>query len=136
MQSQELIRAAAAVIRNGGWSQGTAARDAMGNEVPLFGGTRGDASRAGVNPEAVSFSIYGALVKAMGAAGSGVADPGMMWETLRRMSGVEHGVPAGGLNHVHSVITYNDGADRTVEQVLSFLETCALTIEAKAEGGA
>lgn len=130
MQPHELIRAAAEIIKTGGWSQKAAARDHLGVEVPLFGGVTGDTSRAGVNQAAVRFSIYGALVKAQAIAGTSVANPGLMWHTLHQLAKAEPGAPVtGGTNYVHPVLGYNDHEGRTVEEVLSFLETCALTLE-------
>lgn len=133
MQPQELIRSAAKIIKEGGWSQGAAARDHNGDEVPLFGGVSGDTSRAGVNSAAVSFSIYGALVKAQSIAGAAIPNPGLMWDTLYRLAQAEHDIPAGGSNYVHPVIGYNEAEGRTVEEVLAFLEACAVEIETPAE---
>lgn len=130
MQPHELLRAAAEIIRTSGWSQGTAARDHNGDKVELFDGVKGDMSRAGVNGAAVRFSIYGALVKAQANAGTTVANPGLMWETLRLLALSEPGAPApGGANYVHPVIGYNDHEGRTRQEVLSFLEHCAGVVE-------
>lgn len=142
MQPQELIRAAAEVIRNGGWSQGTAggvlvhARDHAGEAVSLYGGVSGDSSRAAVNGAAVAFSIYGAMCKVIGSAGSGIANPGLMWHTMYRMADLAHGIPLGGTNHANPIIGYNEAEGRTVEEVLAFLESCAVEIETPAEASA
>lgn len=138
MQPQDLIRSAAKIIKESGWSQGAAARDHNGAEVPLFGGVSGDTSRAGVNSAAVSFSIYGALVKAQATAGAGMIQNlvGMMWDTLYRLARAEHGIPPGGTNYVHPIIGYNEAEGRTVEEVLAFLEACAVEIESPAEASA
>ncbi len=67
-----MLREAAKVIE-AGWSVGAAARDAAGNQVPLFVG-----ERSAVNPAAVSFSLYGAIVK----AGRRGAANGQLWHVL------------------------------------------------------
>jgi hypothetical protein len=136
MQAQELIRAAAEVIRSGGWSQGDHARDMLGRGVPLFGGTGGESARAQINPDAVAFSIYGALVKAAAVNRANV--PPALWVLLveqaaKELSEATPGPKAvpGGTNHLNALILYNEHMDRTEAEVLSFLETAALTIEAR-----
>src|SRR6266705_3220544 len=113
MKPFELVRAAADVIRTGGWAHGLDeagiginARNYAGKEVPLMLPGTGETSRASLNPDAVSFSIYGALVK---AAGGGMIENGsLLWDTLHDMSQAATGVAHGGLNHVHPVVQYNE----------------------------
>lgn len=129
MNEAELIRAAAELIRKGGWSQGAAARDAMGNQIPLFTAAatgQTDASRASINPAAVSFSIYGALAK-IGYANSGAVSMGMLWQTMADMARLE---PCN-VAHVHPIIAYNDHDGRTQDEVLDFMERCARQLEPK-----
>src|SRR5882672_2086666 len=133
MKPFELVRAAADVIRTGGWAHGldeagigVNARNHAGKEGPLMKVGTGETGRASLNPEAVSFSIYGALVKA--AAGSVVEGGALLWDTLHDMSQAATGVAHGGLNHVHPVMQYNETEGRTVEDVLAFLELVAIEL--------
>jgi hypothetical protein len=129
MQPQDLIRKAAEIIKVQGWSQGADARDHNGDQVPLMSGTSGDMSRSRINPAAVRLSIYGALVKAMDGAGTAVANPGLMWDTMYGVAKAKNRHAEGGTNYVHPILQFNEDEGRTVEEVLSFLETCALEIE-------
>lgn len=127
MLPHEVIRKAADLIRAGGLSQGSNARDAAGREVPLHVGG-GNEGRAGINPAAVSFSIYGALAAAMA---KNATNPTPIWvvvrdEARRTMEGKAR---AGGTNYVHPVILLNEDVDTTKESALLFLERCALLIE-------
>ena len=132
MQPHELLRAAADVIRATGWSQGSHARDHMGREIGLYAiGTEGT-SRAAINPHAASFSIYGAIVKALNEAGSAVPQSGLMWDTLHRLATAKVASALGGTNHLHPIILFNEEMDRTKEEVLAFLEEAAVELEAKA----
>lgn len=118
MKAHDVLRAAHAVILEGGWSAGASARDSAGGIVPLFAG----ADRAGINPLAVSFSIYGAICKA--ASGQPQSEPALMWETMARCAKVIAGVP-GGSNHLHPVIGINEMEGQTQDGVLAFLAACA-----------
>jgi hypothetical protein len=130
MQPYDLIRRAAKLIETQGWTQGAAARDQAGAEVQLLAvGQAGD-SRVRVNNRAHSFSIYGALVKAQELYGE-PTNVGVMWNTLMELAAQLDTKPAGGKNFVHPVITYNENMDRTLADVLAFMEQAATAIEAK-----
>lgn len=131
----EVLRAASAIIEAGGWSQGAVARDGNGRPVALFGGTGGDASRAAVNRDAVSFSIYGAVCKATSDAGQVDRLP-LLWDVLYRHASAGTGdpTPIGGTNHVHPVIQFNEHPGRTKEEVLALLEIAAQDCEAIGDG--
>jgi hypothetical protein len=141
MQPHELIRRAAKIIETSGWATGVmsdkdgketpiAARDASGEPVTLFDATTGGESRTRVNRKAVSFSAYGALVKAQEAHGE-PPHLGLMWATLMVMAQELGNVPSGGTNYVHPVIQFNLTEGRTKEEVLAFLEQAAAAVEAK-----
>jgi hypothetical protein len=123
----ELIRAAIGILTSNGWSQGAAARNHYGEQLPLYLPATGGDSRARIHPDAVSFSIYGALAKAMGDAGTAVANPGLLWATLDAAAKL-HVVP-GGTNHLHALIAFNEVEGRTHAEVLEFLEGVALQLE-------
>lgn len=129
MQPYELIRHAAKLIADQGWSQGAAARDATGAVVQLLDVGRAGDSRVRVNPAAKSFSIYGALVKAQSVHGE-PTHIGLMWDTLMRMARELHGAADGGTNYVHPVIQYNETEGTTQADVLAFMEKAASAIEA------
>lgn len=128
MQPHELIRAAAEIIKTSGWSRGAQARDTDGNSIPLFGVAVGGDSRSSVNPAARSFSIYGALVKAMSQAGE-ASHVGLMWDTLHRLAHAETGTPHGLGDNLHPVFRLNDAEGTTKEQVLAFMEKAAAVLE-------
>lgn len=114
----DVLRAASALIETG-WSQGAAARDGNGNSVSLY---RGDI-KAGINPDAVSFSIYGAICKATAAMGR-VERLALVWDVLYRLASASD-TPHGGNNHVHPVIQYNEQEGRTKAEVLALLDVAA-----------
>lgn len=120
----DILREAARLIDAQGWSQGAAARNAGGDQVPLFAGD----TKARVNSAAVSFSIYGALVKANDTLGGGHS--GLMWDTLYRLAKGE--TPHGGTNYVHPVIQFNEEAGRTKDQVMLFLLDAATACDGAA----
>lgn len=135
MLPHEVIRAAATLIREGGHSQGSHARDALGRDVALFGHTRSgeevDVSRAEINPAAISFSLYGALAAVLRTAPAGMT--GVIWpmvrdEALRAMDGKS---TAGGTNHLHPLVLLNEHMDTDKEGACAFLERCALLVEPK-----
>lgn len=123
----EVLRAASAIIEAGGWSQGAVARDGSGRPCPLYGGTGGDTSRAGVNRNAVSFSLYGAVCKATANAGSCDRLP-LVWDVLYRLASASE-VAHGGTNHLHPVMQFNEQEGRTVEDVLALIEVAAQDCE-------
>jgi hypothetical protein len=130
MTPAETIRRAIVILNTYGWCQGSNALDAMGAPVRLFEtSTAGDA-RVRINPAAASFSIYGAVAKAIGDAGSGVPQSGRMWEVLAALAQAIPGQDApGGTNHVHPLAHYNESMDRTKEEVIAFLEHAAAELE-------
>lgn len=129
----DVLRAAAAIIEAGGWSQGAVARDGNGRPTALFGGTGGDTSRAAVSREAVQFSLYAAICKATSDAGGRVERLALLWDVLYRHASVD-GTPYGGTNHVHPVIQFNDAEGRTKDEVLALLEVAAQDCEAIGAG--
>lgn len=130
MLAHEVLRAAAVIVE-AGWSVGAMARDGSGRPVALF---KGDA-KAGVNPEAVSFSLYGAICKAVHQAGSGrVERLALLWDVLYRHASNENGGAIGGTNHVHPVLQFNEQEGRTKEQVLALLDVAAQDCEAIGDG--
>ena len=137
MQPYELIRRAAKLIETQGWACGTdeagdpvAARDASGNPVRLLSAGTGGESRVKVNKAAVSFSAYGALVKAQELYKEPTS-VGLMWSTLYAMAKDLHNAAEGGTNYVHPVIQFNETEGRTKEEVLAFMEAAAAAIEAQ-----
>jgi len=142
MLPQDLIRAAAKVLQEKGWSQtgSSHAAAADGTPVSLWGNTRSvapiDTSRATINPQAATFSIYGAIVAAHMVDATYLEHAGLMWDCLYRGSRAELGEHApGGTNYVHPVIAYNEAEGRTKQEVLAFLEKIAAEIEAKLPTG-
>lgn len=138
MTPQDLIRAAAKIIETNGWCYGTDntgkivhVRDQSGIPLPLYRGDNTGQDKAKVNPGARSFSIYGALCKAMHDARGAVADPGAMWQVLQQMALTEGSTTArmGGTNYVHPVIAFNEREDMTKGDVLAFLERCAVELD-------
>lgn len=119
MNASETIRKARDIIAESGWCQGTHARDAAGNGVPLFA----HEARSGVNPSAVSFSIYGAIVKA--AEGQPQTEARLMWNALQQMAESHGSLVTGGTNFLHPVMGYNEQPGRTVDEVIEFLTLCA-----------
>jgi hypothetical protein len=114
----DVLRAASAIV-DAGWSQGAAARDGNGNPVSLF---RGDI-KAGINPDAVSFSIYGAV--AVAAAAERVDRMALVWDVLHRLASAT-GTPHGGNNHVHPVVQFNEHEGRTKAEVLALIDLAAI----------
>jgi hypothetical protein len=129
----EVLRAAAAIIEAGGWSQGAVAKDGNGRPVALFGGTGGGSSRASVNRAAVSFSLYGAICKATDQAG-GCSRLPLLWDVLYRHCSGATDAAHGGKNHVHPVLLFNEAEGRTREEVLALLEIAAQDCDQIGEG--
>lgn len=123
----EILRAASALIETG-WSQGASARDGNGAEVPLFSGN----VKAGVNPAAVSFSIYGAVSKAVANAGRVNRLP-LVWDVLYKLASATD-TPHGGNNYVHPVIQFNEQDGRTKAEVLALLDLAAIECDRIGDG--
>jgi hypothetical protein len=137
MQNYELVRAAADVIREHGWTSGTDAqggainaRDERGEPVPLLLVPTEGTGRASINPAAAKFSIYGALVRASATAGQSPSI--LVWETLQDMAAAATDVAHGGTNHVHPILQYNEMEGRNQQEVLDFLELVAVALGAPA----
>lgn len=136
MTPQDLIRAAAKIIETEGWCSGTDnkgkivhVRDQSGIPLPLYRGDNTGQDKAKVNMGARSFSIYGALCKALHDARGAVADPGGMWTVMHKMATTEVQQRSGGGNYVHAVIAINEREGQTKDGVLAFLERCAVEFE-------
>lgn len=139
MTPQDLIRAAAKIIETEGWCSGTDnkgkivhVRDQSGIPLPLYRGDNTGQDKAKVNSGARSFSIYGALCKALHDARGAVADPGGMWTVLQGLALTEGPTTErmGGTNWVHPVIAFNEREGMTKDGVLAFLERCAVEFDA------
>ena len=129
MEPQDALRAAARLIERGGWCRADGdnhmghARDADGRPVPLMKG----ADRADINPEAVQFTIYGALAAVM-RRGT-VARLALVFDVLYRQAIAAMDQVPGGRNRVHPLLAYNEASERTQEQVVAFLELAAQECE-------
>lgn len=117
----EILRAAGAIIERGGWSQGAEARDSNGVPVPLVGGSE----RWSINPAAVSFSIFGAVRKAIAEAAGRVERLPLVFDVLFRLAYDVNGHPLGGTNYVHPLLQFNEAAGRTKDEVLALIELAA-----------
>lgn len=115
MMAHEILRAAAKLVETG-WSKGCDARDATGRQVPLFTGS----ARASVNPAAVYFSPYAAIVK---VAQGGII-PQAIWVILASLASSRTGSP-GGRNHVHPLQGLNELEDVTHREVIEILTVAA-----------
>ena len=127
MLPAEAIREAAKLIE-AGWSQGAAARDGNGREVPLHVG----AERAGITPEAVAFSVYGALATIMRR--ERVVRTALVFDVLYRLAAGANDQAPGGTNYVHPVLAFNDATERTKDEVLALLADAAEQCEQIGDG--
>ena len=128
MSSADVLRAAAEIVGKG-WTTVGAAEDAAGNTIPLYGGTLGDTARAGINPAAVKFSMYGAIVKAMydSPPPEGM---NLAWKVLADTI-IDRGAVTGGTNHLHPILLFNAAPDRTAAEVQALLLEVADLMEGK-----
>lgn len=119
MKACEVVRAAAKIISERGWCQGANARDVSGRAVPVLdpSGSRKP------NPEAATFSIYGAIMTA-GATGDRQTQTGPMWEVLVRQA-VANRRDGKRDSRQHPVFEFNDREGQTVEGALEYLADCA-----------
>src|SRR5882724_7661413 len=125
MKSYELLRAAATLILEGGWTVGTGdAADAEGNPIELWVTGSTETGRAAPNPAAVKFSIYGAIVTALHRNGGRLDDPAAMWTLLGKRAAEINNVPHGGENFVHPIRQFNATQTDPIK-VLAFLGRCA-----------
>ena len=132
MLPQEALREAAKLIE-AGWCQGDGshsghARDAAGRPVPLHVG----AVRAAINPEAASYTLYGALATVMRVIR--VDRVALVFDVLYRLSTAENDMDPGGTNHVHPVMAFNETPGQTKDRVLALLELAAQEAEAVGDG--
>jgi len=115
----DVLRRAAEIVAVS-WADGPGnAKDASGRTVPLFHGTGDDTGRATLNPEAVSFSIYGAIVKATGELRIGL--PHVAWEVLLEI------VRSRG--HRGAVNTYNAAEGVTADDCRALLIDAATRLD-------
>jgi len=128
MLPHDVLRTAASTIRAGGLSQGCHARDAQDREVELFATGSGETGKASINPNAVKFSIYGAVAA---ACSRNACNPSAIWPVLATEAAkVMAGKAAvGGSNHLHPLILLSEHMDTTTESAAAFLETLADTIK-------
>lgn len=123
MLAHEILREAALVVE-AGWSPGAAsARNAAGDEIPLFLWASGSASRASINPNAVAFSLYGSVVKVLAVPGR-VASP-EMWSALQYLAKAKTLGRSGGTNFMHPIIGFNAQEGRTAAEVVELLREVA-----------
>lgn len=142
MLPQDVIRAAIEVLSTRGWHQSDRSTDAQtpaqharnhaGEAIPLYRADKSGESVARINPDAASFSAYGALVAAI-QAGGGVLNPGLLWDTLHRLASSKVDMALGGNNHVHPLLAFNDATGTTKEQVIALLEEAAKEIDPDTE---
>jgi hypothetical protein len=129
MLAHQILRKAAAVVE-AGWSEGgAAARDAEGNEVPLYGHAAGGTSRAGINPAAVRFSAYGAVAKVLASPQAGNSASGPMWLRLAYLAKERSPARPGGSNYLHPLVQFNADEGRTAQDVVDLLLAAAAELE-------
>jgi hypothetical protein len=127
MLAHEVLRAAAKLIE-AGWSEGKEpARDADGRPVPLYSGTGGGTSRAGINPQAARFSAYGAIAVVL--AKNQMGGTAHMWGKLADAAAASMEGRKGGTNFVHPLIGFNATEGRTAAEVVSLLLDVAGQLE-------
>jgi len=127
MLAHEVLRRAAEIIKETGWSAGSSARDINGAPIPLW---HGDV-RAGIHPAAVSLSIYGAIAKVL--ATEPCPNVALIWKSLESLSDRPDVVVRGGTNHLHPVMAFNDAPGRTESEVLALIEAAAVLCEQATE---
>lgn len=120
MSASQILRRAAELVA-AGWSPASKPLDAMGTEVPIFGGTTGDTARAGVNKAITHHTLYSAIAAA-GLEIDGI-EP-IMWATINDAI-TAGGYAPGGTNYVHPVMGFNCAEGRTAEQVQALLNQVA-----------
>jgi hypothetical protein len=133
MLAHEVLRKAAEIVgqdHGRGWSRGSAAaRDVSGRETSLYGPAVGGTSRVGINPNAVMFSLYGAVAKVLASpAGAGVA-ASAMWLKLAEVARRRSPAREGGTNHVNPIIQFNADPERTAQDVIELLTEAADELE-------
>lgn len=122
MRSYEWLRAAIDVLERYGWCQGAVARDAAGNSVNVLSPDRR------LNPAAVAYSAYGAIMRAGMEARTPPAEPPLMWDMLRHQAEVR-GV-RGSWEHGHPIHMINDQPGQTKQWIIDYLAAAADDCEA------
>jgi hypothetical protein len=122
MGSQEILRLAAKTVRES-WCQRAEARDANGVSVPVFATGSSETGRAGINPRAVAFSAYAAIIKAQYELRESLTTAD--WDLIHARAARQHGKPLGGSNYVHPLVQLNEDEDRSAGFMATFLEACA-----------
>lgn len=125
MPIADILRRAADILGEG-WSP-TDPLDALGNPIPIYGGTLGDTARAGLNPDIRHHTIYSAIVKAYHEAPE-TPDMPALW-TLLAQAIIKSGYVPGGKNYVHPVHGHNVADGQTVEAVQELLRNLATTLD-------
>lgn len=125
MKPSEVVVKAIDVLNAYGWCQGAAARDRQGNDIRLYEVSAAGDGRTRINQAAASFSIYGAIAKAMQEAGEAVPQAGLMWDTLHSLAKV---IPST-VDHIHPVVAFNENMDRTKDEVIGFLQDAVAHLE-------
>lgn len=113
-----ICRKAAEIINQNGWTQGARARNTENVVCQIISG------------DAASFSIYGAVSKAMYLLGCAHDDKAMqhrldLWQELTSRAARERGQYSG----VHPLFDFNDDRNRTQGEVVGFLNDCAYALE-------
>lgn len=124
MSASQILRRAAELVA-AGWSPASKPLDAMGAEVPIFGGTVGDTARVGVNRAITHHTLYSAVVQAMNEDIATIGIPfAVMWGAIS--GAIEAtGYTRGGTNFLHPAIGFNVAEGRTAEQVQALLNQVA-----------
>lgn len=126
MQPANVLREAARLIETGGFSQGCHARNFFGEEIELFLPGSSENGRAGLNPSAVSFSLYGAVAAVLS---KGHSNPSAIWPLLAAEAAKLVGDIPGGANHLHPLILFSEHMDTDQTKAVTFLLTLASTLE-------
>jgi hypothetical protein len=123
MPASDILRRAAELVA-AGWSEINGPRNALGETVPLFGGTTGDTARAGVNRDIAAHTLYSAIVLAAHELpGTNLAP---IWQALNDeiLRRYPHR-PGGNTNYLHPVVGFNVAEGRTAEDVQALLNHVA-----------
>jgi hypothetical protein len=114
-----------------GWCQGAIKDDAFHQSrdhdhqpVRLF---KGFADKAILNPDAVQFTAYAAIVKVLADRDTHPEQLDLMWNTLFDMALAEPSVVhlGGAGNYAHPLIAFNEVPGRQADEVINFLDAVA-----------
>lgn len=114
----DIIRKAAEIINQNGWCQGSHARDSNGVVCRIL------------HPDAATFSIYGAVSKALYLFGLDPSDKAIqntqpMWDVLTQQAARQRAQYTG----VHPLMDFNDNPNCSPGEALGFLGDCAQQLE-------